>query len=360
MNTKIQGIQMTIEPELSIIMATYNRSATIAKTLKHLAEQDIDYSRFELIIVDDASPDNTHEVVLTLTPQMPFKINFLRNDQNRGPGYTQNRGIREAQAPLLMIMTDDVFMSPDAIRNHIEFHEKFPGIKHAALGKVTQSPELRSSALMRNWDPFRFWLLDGVDELPFYMFWACNVSCKLEFMTQYGMFREHIGRGGPVAFEDLEVGYRLSKNGMNLHYLSTAMGYHYHEYTIEQAVQRWYERGLNFDEFREHVPVPELVVYFHVLNKKTIRDYFRVLSHKNIFEGKEKSFAWHFVRTLIQKVILNKITARFVWRPLLYGAEKSPIVESLLNRQVYRAYFYYQFLRGVDDAYQMYSNKKLT
>ncbi len=340
--------------ELSIVMATYNREETIVKTLDHLAKQDIDFSRFELIIVDDASPDNTPEVVAQLTPKMPYKITFLRNNENKGPGYTQNRGIREAQSPLLMIMTDDVFMSPEAIGQHIQFHRNHPGLEHAALGKVLQSPELRNSALMRKWDPFRFWLLDGSDELPFYMFWACNVSCKREFMVEHGLFKEHSGRGGPVAFEDLEVGYRLSQNGMNLHYLAGAMAEHYHEYTVEQAIQRWYERGLNFDEFRQFVPAPELVVYFHVLNRKTYRDYSRVLKMDNTFEGKEGNIIWHLFRTFIQRMILNDVTAKFVWGPLINRAEKSRFIEGLMNRQIYRAYFYYHFLRGVNDAYRIY------
>jgi len=345
---------MTGSTELSIVMATYNRAETIVKTLNHLAKQDIDCSRFELIIVDDASPDNTPEVVEKMTPQMPYKITFIRNSENKGPGFTQNRGILEAKSALLLIMTDDVFMSPGAIRHHIEFHENFPGIEHAALGKVLQSPELRNSALMRKWDPFRFWLLDGADELPFYMFWACNVSCKREFMITHGMFLEHSGRGGPVAFEDLEVGYRLSQNGMNLHYLGDAMGHHYHEYTIDQGIQRWYERGLNFDEFRQYVPAPELLVYFHVLNRNTYRDYRRVLKGENNYAGKEGSFAWHLFRTFVQCILLNRVTARLIWGPLIKGAENSRFIEGLLSRQIYRAYFYYHFLRGVNDGYRLY------
>jgi glycosyltransferase involved in cell wall biosynthesis len=345
---------MEATPEISIVMATYNRADTIVRTLDYLAQQDIDSSRFELIVVDDASPDNTADVVAELMPKMPYRITFLRNETNRGPGYTQNRGIREASAPILMIMTDDVFMSADAIRHHIEFHQRFPGMEHAALGKVLQSPELRDTALMRKWDPFRFWLLEGADELPFYMFWACNVSCKREFMVEYGMFKEHSGRGGPVAFEDLEVGYRLSQHGMNLHYLGKATGYHYHPYTIDQAIQRWYERGLNFDEFRKYVPAPELTVYFHVLNRHTFSDYYRVLKDGNHFEGKEANFAWHLVRALIQRLVLNRVTAGLIWRPLLNAAEKSNKIEGLLNRQIYRAFFYYHFLRGVNDAYRRY------
>jgi len=347
---------VTTDPdfELSIVMATYNRADTLKRTLDYLARQDIEPDRFELIIVDDASPDNTPEVVAGLIPELPYRVTFLRNETNRGPGYTQNRGIHEAVAPILMIMTDDVFMTPGALRAHMDFHHKNPGEEFAALGQVQQSTELDNSALMRNWDPFRFWLLEGVEDLPSYMFWACNVSCKRSFMEQHGMFKEHAGRGGPVAFEDLEVGYRLGLNGMKLHYLSQALAYHYHFYTIEQAEQRWYERGLNFGELREHVPDPVLTVYFHVLNARTFREYIGVLRGDNPFHGKERKISWHLIRHGIRMLVLNRITAALVWKPLLYGAEKSRALEKLVNRGMYRAYFYYRFLHGVSDAQRRY------
>jgi hypothetical protein len=251
-------------------------------------------------------------------------------------------------------MADDILMTPSSIRAHLEFHQEHSQGKWAALGKVVQSPELNGSALMRNWDPFRFWLLEGTEELPYYMFWACNVSCKLDFMRRYGMFREHPGRGGPVAFEDLEIGYRLAQRGMKLFYLGNAMGYHYHEYTLDQAVQRWYERGLNYDEFRRYVPDPLLTVYFHVLNLRTVREYARVLRGPNPYRGLEGSFSWHLFRHVVQMILLNRITVPLVWKPLFLGAEKSRLLERLVNRQTYRAFFYHQFLRGVQDAYRRF------
>lgn len=347
---------METHPDISIVIATYCRAETLVRTLRHLAEQDLDPARFEVIVVDDASPDNTPDVVESLAPELPFELTFFRNEQNRGPGFTQNRGIQAARAATLMIMTDDVFMTPTAVRMHLEFHREHPELEAAALGKVLQSPELNQSALMRKWDPFRFWVLERCSELPFYMFWACNVSCKRDFMREHGMFREHRGRAGAVAFEDLEVGYRLSQAGMKLHYLPDAMAYHYHIYTLEQAIDRWYMRGMNYEEFRQHVPAPELTVYFHILNLRTFREYMSVLKGPNEFRGREKSIAWHIFRHGVRCILLNRITAPLIWSPLLRSAESVPLIERLVTRQMYRAFFYYHFLRGVHDSYRAYDD----
>ena len=345
---------MQRQPELSIVMATYNRVDTLRRTLDYLAKQDLDPALFEVIIADDASPDNTQQVVEEMVTCLPYKFTYYRNNENRGPGFTQNRGIELACAPVVMIMTDDVFMEPHAVRAHLEYHQKHPEIEYAALGQVVESTELRDTALMRNWDPFRFSALEGAEKLPFYMFWACNISFKRELMVKHGMFREHRGRGGPVAFEDLEVGYRLSRHGMKLFYLPEAKAHHYHLYTIEQGIARWYERGLNFDEFRQYVPDPIMVVYFHVLNRHTLFEYKQALQGPNPFHGKEKSFAWHVIRELIRRLVLNRLTATLIWRRFLDAAEKSRFIERFATRQVYRMFFYYQFLRGVSDGYRRF------
>jgi len=311
-------------PELSVVIATYNRAETLLRTLDYLAKQDIDAQRFEVIVVDDASPDDTPQVVAEVATRLPYQLRFLRNEDNSGPGYTQNRGIRDARGRLLMIMTDDVFLEPRALRAHLDFHRDHPEPEFAALGRVLQSPELRGSALMRNWDPFRFWLLEDGQELLCYMFWACNVSCKMEFMRQHGMFREHRGRGGAVAFEDLEVGYRLSVAGMRLLHVADAVGYHYHEYTIDGAIDRWHMRGLNYGELRSFVPDPLLDVYFHVLNFDTWARYMRALRETTSLRGLEAKPAWHVFRESVRALVLNRLTARWVWRPLLDAAETNP------------------------------------
>ena len=78
------------EPRLSVVMATFRRADIIETTIRHLLEQDLDPDDFEVIIVDDGSPDDTRAVVEAAAARTPFALTYLRHD-NRGPGYTQNR-----------------------------------------------------------------------------------------------------------------------------------------------------------------------------------------------------------------------------------------------------------------------------
>jgi hypothetical protein len=249
-----------------------------------------------------------------------------------------------------------VFLTPTALRKHLEHHQAHPDPSDAVLGKVVQSPYLDQSVFLRKWDPFRFHELEDLEVLPAYRFGAVNVSLKRDFLVRHGLFLEHRGRGGAAAFEDVELGCRLNARGMRLLYAKDALAYHHHVSTLDQAEHRWYERGLNYGEFRRHAPYPELTVYYHVLNADTLREYVGVLKRPNQFPGLERSIAWHFIRHLGRMVTLNRWTARWLWRPLFDGAERRPWLAAMVRPKMYRAYLYYQFLRGVSDGRRLYGS----
>lgn len=342
-------------PLISVVLATYRRAETLRKTLEHLAQQDLPASQFEVLVVDDGSPDHTGAVVADAQDHVPFVLRYLRHD-NRGPGYTQNRGIEQARAPVLLLMADDIFLTPQALRAHLTQHQDHPGPTVAVLGKVVQSPELTQTVFLNKWDPFRFNELEDLTELPPYRFFAMNISAKRDFLLRHGMYLEHRGRGGPSCMEDLELGIRLHRHGLRLLYTKQALASHYHVVTLDQAITRWHERGLNYGEFRRHAPMPELTVYFHVLNRHSVGEYLRVLRGPNSFRGSEKSIVWHLVRHLGRMVTLNGLTARWLWRPLFDRAEHSTAVAARVTPKMYRAFLYYHFLRGVRDGRRIYGD----
>lgn len=340
---------------LSVILATYKRAETLRETLAHLAKQTLGGDSYEIIVIDDASPDNTRDVVLQMAATMPCDVRYLTHAENRGPGFTQNQGIREARAPLLLLMADDIMMSSGALESHLKSHDGHPGDDVAILGDVLPSPDAQTSVFMRNFDPFRFSeQCAGLEELPYYMFGACNITLNTKFMLENGMFLDHRGRGGAAAHEDMEIGYRMHKKGLRIFFDKNAWAHHYHIYTLESAAQRMYERGLNWDEFRKHMPDPEFVVVAHVLNRRTFAEYREVLRGPNSFAGREKYLSWHICRELVRRTAFNELTVNSLWKPFLDRAEKSERMAGLLRPSIYRAFLYHHFMRGMLDAEMKY------
>lgn len=333
-------------------MATYNRAATLRETIRHLAGQELSPNSYEVIIIDDCSPDETQEVVERATREVPFALRYLRHSPNRGPGYTQNRGLEAATAPLILLMADDILMSPQALKAHVAMHETHPEPTSAALGRVVQSPQLNQSVFLKTWDPFRFSSFEGLSELPYYRFWACNISVKKELALRCRGFREHRGRGGAPAHEDPELGYRLHLAGLRIFYAHEALGYHYHVVSFENACKRKYEAGLNFGEFLANVPEPEITVAYHVLNSRTVRDHLRAWlgpRRQYLSAGDRKPLAV-IARHFCRMAAFNGLTVTRLWEPIARRAEAGGWFRSVVNREMYRGILFYYFLKGCRDG----------
>jgi len=332
-------------------MATYNRAETIPRTLAHLAEQTLDPARYEVIVIDDGSPDSTREAAEAWLAKAPFRMRYLRH-VNHGPGYTQNRGLEVAEAPVVLLMADDIFMTGDALAAHLRMHQAYPEQEVAVLGRVLQSPELDQTVFLRKWDSFRFSAHDGKQVLPYYRFWACNVSVKRDFVMRHGPFREHRGRAGPAAHEDPELGYQLHKGGLRLLYCPEALGYHYHVVTFEGACRRRYMQGLNFGEFRSYAPAPEIPVAYHVLNASTLKDHMRaVFGERRLhLDQADRNPLFLLSRHVALSLLFNRPAVQGIWEPLLHRAETSPFLASLVRSGMYRGVLFYHFLRGVRDG----------
>lgn len=343
---------MESQLKISVIIATYNRRDILPLTLEHLAKQTLPPSSFEVIVVDDGSPDDTEQVVSDIKNRLPYQLHYLKH-ANKGPGFTQNRGIKAAAAPIVCLIADDILLSPQGLEAHLEAHKKHPQSNAAILGKVVQSPRLaEKSIFLKKWDPFKFRLLENYSEVTYYYFWACNISCKKNFLLENGLYREQMGPAGAAAHEDVELGYRLWKKGLSIFYAKEALGYHYHIETLEGAIKRAYQRGLNWKEFRRLVDDPSVTVNYHILNFHTLKDHYQAYRKSgNNLIGIDKIPLLLILRHLLRISGFNFLTVPYFWLPLARQADKYSFIGSLMHTQIYRGVISYNFFKGVSDGY---------
>jgi glycosyltransferase involved in cell wall biosynthesis len=346
---------MAEELALSVVLATYCRAEILRETLYHLFDQDLDPAEYEVIVIDDGSTDHTRKVVEEWVTRAPFRLRYLHH-ANHGPGYTQNRGIEAAEAPVVLLMADDIFMSRQALRAHLEFHRAHPEQEAALLGHVAESRRLQDTVFQRHWDHFRFSAWATQQEMPYYKFWACNVSAKREFMMRHGRFRDQRGRGGPAAHEDVIVGYRLSQAGLRLFYSSEASALHCHPTTFDAARNRRYGQGINFGELLQYAPAPEIPVAYHVLNWRTLPDHFHALfgPRRRYLLPEDRNPVKLLSRHLVRTAMFNGLSVRVLWEPLIEAAERNPAIARLMHPQLYRGVLFYHFVRGCRDGYRMF------
>lgn len=99
-----------MNPYVSIVLPTYNRADLIGDSIRSVLGQT--YQEFELIVVDDASTDNTEEVVVSFQDS---RIRYLRLDENLGAAGARNRGIEAAQYDYIAFEDSDDLWLPNKL-----------------------------------------------------------------------------------------------------------------------------------------------------------------------------------------------------------------------------------------------------
>ena len=92
-------------PVLSVVVCTYNRADLLGDALKSLCEQTVETSRYELIVVDNNSRDNTREIIEGFCSRYPNVRYCLEEVQ--GLSHARNRGWREARGGYVAYVDDD-------------------------------------------------------------------------------------------------------------------------------------------------------------------------------------------------------------------------------------------------------------
>lgn len=90
------------KPLVSVIIPTYNRASLLKRAIKSVLNQK--FEDFELIIVDDASPDDTPEVVKSFEDK---RIRYIRLKRNSGGPVARNTGIKKARGKFIALLDDD-------------------------------------------------------------------------------------------------------------------------------------------------------------------------------------------------------------------------------------------------------------
>ena len=232
-------------PALSIVMPCHNRAYDLARVLDSYEEQSGE-GTFELIAVDDASQDETYDLLKSYNPTR-FTIRVERLYVNQGPAAARNKGISLARAPLILFVGDDIVPDRNLVRGHIAAHRRYRENNDAVLGYVAWPDSMPVNTLMRHIDgmgaeQFSYYYLKDGEAYDFRHFYTANISIKKEFL--YRLDRWFDTDFPYAAFEDVELAYRLSKNGLRIVYSSHLSGEHYHYHNIWTFSNRQYRSGL--------------------------------------------------------------------------------------------------------------------
>jgi glycosyltransferase involved in cell wall biosynthesis len=105
-------------PLISVVLTTYNRSKLLPRAIDSVLKGS--YSNFELIVIDDASPDDTEQVVTRIGDP---RVRYVRQLENRGVLCARNRGFDMAAGDYVTMLDDDDELVADALASVVSEFE---------------------------------------------------------------------------------------------------------------------------------------------------------------------------------------------------------------------------------------------
>jgi GT2 family glycosyltransferase len=121
---------MPINPDLAVILTTYERPEHLKRSLASLALQRSMDGRFEVVVADDGSTDGTHGIVQNFarTAKFPVTLATHAHDGFR-VALCRNDGVRASSAPYLLFSDSDCIFPPDHLYKHLRARR--PGLVRA-------------------------------------------------------------------------------------------------------------------------------------------------------------------------------------------------------------------------------------
>jgi glycosyltransferase involved in cell wall biosynthesis len=246
---------MTTKPLVSIVICTQNRLEALQKYALS-SVFNIDYPSFEVVIVDDASTDETKEF-LQIFKKDHLKV--IRNDRKRGLCNARNLGIDHCSGEIIAFIDDDCLVSRDWLKELVEVYAKEDV---AVVGGISYRGDTSEIYI----DDKRIW--------------GCNMSFRASIFKQFrfdtGLKYSHYGDEGDIIGRIVSHGYKKAiadkaivkhyvadaayrkQNALtaylNSHYLGAKNGslWGYYKYVVTLSLKHVaiVEYGLNFKERR--------------------------------------------------------------------------------------------------------------
>ena len=212
-------------PFLSVIVPAHQAAETLPRCLAALAESDLPRATWELIVVDDASTDDTaiiaaeHADTVVRLPRRPH-----------GPAYARNRGFEVARGECVAFVDADVCVHPDTLSRFARVLMTEPEVS-AVFGAYDDHPSERG--IVSQYRNLLHHYVHSIGSGEAETFWAGCGAVRRSAFAEAGMYDEW--RFARPQIEDIDLGYRMRALGHRIVLRPEIQGTH---------LKRWTFRGM--------------------------------------------------------------------------------------------------------------------
>jgi glucosyl-dolichyl phosphate glucuronosyltransferase len=319
---------------ITVVVCTYNRCGMLKKALESIAACELPpHTDWEVLVVDNNSADETHQVVEDFRARFPGRFRYAL-EKRQGLSFARNAGIEQSLGEILAFTDDDVTVDPMWLANLAG------ALRDRECSAVGGRVRPLWGCAPPPWFPRKFstGVLVEFDHGPAAAYigeppFGANMAFRKEMFQKYGDFRADLGRSGnnTQCNEDTEFGRRLLLGGERIRYEPAAVVYHpvpEDRLTKKYFRSWWYGRGVS-DVKRDGISPKENFLIAGVpahLFRRLVACTMRSL----LYVGAERRFNWQINAAYIAGLIVGsrQWSRRPTGRASLTFAQGKPTAEN--------------------------------
>ena len=217
-------------PQLSVVMATFNRRQILARALDSIFAQDLPPSEYELVVVVDGSNDGTTEYLRSLCPACALRV---IEQPNQGHAAALDRGVAIARGRIVLFMDDDLVLHPSNLRTHLEAHaSKDSLIVHGPVYVAHES----AKTLVTEW--IRECVAEEISRWEQKWKWPEDANIDPNYSVSRAAFLASGGYDENFRWrQNTELGVRFAKMGLKFAYQPGAISHHLYSKTAREFLR---------------------------------------------------------------------------------------------------------------------------
>ena len=312
---------MQENPLVSIVILNFNSGNLITDCIDSIKNSN--YSNYEIIVVDNASNDDS----VDLCKQKFSEIKLIENKKNLGYSEGNNIGIKQAKGEFVVVLNPDTVVEQNWIDELLgAYQTNGEGLYQPKLLALDDKSRINSAGNMIQVFGFGFSRGKGEKDIgqyeKFQQIGFASGACLFTSM----LVMEKIGYFESFLFaynEDMDLGWRAAKMGINSYYVPTSVVYHKESYTHGWSAEKFFllERNRLYclkvhysketrKKLNPHHRIVEASLLFYFLSKGMIKEKLRAYS--SIKQNKEFIEKKQAESESIRKVSDKEIIKNFV------------------------------------------------
>jgi glycosyltransferase involved in cell wall biosynthesis len=220
---------------ISIVIPAYNNGRYLVRTIGSIFKQSYPTDKFEVIVVDDGSTDDTKECVERLQGSLSGSLRYFYQ-RNKGPSAARNLGIKNARGDIIVFTDSDCVVCESWLE---EITGAYDNDRVAGVGGIIK-PVPGNSIVSRYCAYVKMKNMPEMDKTGIVYLITANASFSKDCLDSVKGFDERYDFPGA---EDRDLCCRLRKMGYYFNYNSRAVVFNSHKEDIKQLIVTYFNYG---------------------------------------------------------------------------------------------------------------------